>query len=194
MFIRVRITLTSFLCLSYSFARRSPCLLSLVLFFSSVLLLLLCFDIILDLNINCKMNTKNSQITFTQNPQTLTFYHICVITPFSVPSLCLQHNLFLNHLRVSFRHDVLLMQVLQIIQSRKTRTLGHSLTQGLPDGSLVKKLHTNAGNIREERLIPGSGRSPRGGNGNPHQDSCQGNPTDRGAWWAIVHAVTMNRM
>ena len=37
--------------------------------------------------------------------------------------------------------------------------------------------------------IPGSGRSPGGGNGNPLQYSCLGNPTDRGAWWATVHGV-----
>jgi len=38
-------------------------------------------------------------------------------------------------------------------------------------------------------LIPGSGRSPGGGNDNPLQYSCPGNPMDRGAWWAIVHGV-----
>ena len=37
--------------------------------------------------------------------------------------------------------------------------------------------------------ILGLGRSPGEGNGNPHQYSCVGNPTDRGAWWAIVHGV-----
>ena len=35
--------------------------------------------------------------------------------------------------------------------------------------------------------VPGSGRSPGEGNGNPLQYSCLGNPTDRGAWWAVVH-------
>ena len=39
-------------------------------------------------------------------------------------------------------------------------------------------------------LIPGSGRSPGGGHGNPLQNSCLGNPMDRGAWWATVHGVT----
>ena len=39
-------------------------------------------------------------------------------------------------------------------------------------------------------LIPGVGRSPREGNGNPLQYSCLGNPTDRGAWRATVHRVT----
>ena len=38
-------------------------------------------------------------------------------------------------------------------------------------------------------LIPGSGRSPGEGNGNPLQYSCLENPTDRGAWWAIVNGV-----
>ena len=38
-------------------------------------------------------------------------------------------------------------------------------------------------------LIPGSGRSSGGGNGNPLQYSCLGNPMDRGAWGATVHGV-----
>ena len=38
--------------------------------------------------------------------------------------------------------------------------------------------------------IPGSGRSPGEGNGNPLQYSCLENPMDRGSWWAIVHGVT----
>ena len=42
-------------------------------------------------------------------------------------------------------------------------------------------------------LIPGSGRSPGEGNGNPLQDSCLGNPMDGGAWWATVHGVTERR-
>ena len=40
--------------------------------------------------------------------------------------------------------------------------------------------------------IPGSGRSPGEGNGNPHQYSCLGNPTDRRAWQATVHGVAHN--
>ena len=38
--------------------------------------------------------------------------------------------------------------------------------------------------------IPGSGRSPVEGNGNPFQFSCLENPMDRGAWWATVHGVS----
>ena len=47
-------------------------------------------------------------------------------------------------------------------------------------------LPANAGDARDEDSIPGSGRAPGEGNGNPRQYSCLGNPTDRGAWWAMV--------
>ena len=49
-----------------------------------------------------------------------------------------------------------------------------------------KEMAVNAGDLGS---IPGSGRSPGGGNGNPLQCSCLGNTMDRGAWWAIVHGV-----
>ena len=42
--------------------------------------------------------------------------------------------------------------------------------------------------------IPGSGRSPGGGHGNPFQYSCLENPKDRGAWRATVHGVTKSQM
>ena len=42
-------------------------------------------------------------------------------------------------------------------------------------------------------LIPGSGRSPGEGKGNPLQYSCLGNPMGRGAWWATVQGVTKSR-
>ena len=45
----------------------------------------------------------------------------------------------------------------------------------------------------ETGLIPGSGRSPGGGHGNPLQYSCLGNPMDRGAWWAIVDGVAKSQ-
>ena len=57
---------------------------------------------------------------------------------------------------------------------------------GFPGGSVVKNPPVNAGQLGS---IPGSGRSPRGGNGNPLQYSCLGNSKDRGAWGAIVHGV-----
>ena len=51
---------------------------------------------------------------------------------------------------------------------------------------VVKNLSANAGAMV---LIPGSGRSPEGGHGNPLQSACLENPMDRGAWWAIVHRL-----
>ena len=42
--------------------------------------------------------------------------------------------------------------------------------------------------------IPGLGRSPGKGNGNPLQYSCLGNLMDRGAWWATVHRITKSQM
>ena len=57
---------------------------------------------------------------------------------------------------------------------------------GFPGGSVVKNPPVNAGQLGS---IPGSGRSPRGGNGNPLQYSCLGNSKDRGAWGTIVHGV-----
>jgi len=52
---------------------------------------------------------------------------------------------------------------------------------------VVKNPPTNAGDTGS---IPGLGRSPGEGNGNPLQYSSLGNPMGRGAWWAIVHGVT----
>ena len=57
---------------------------------------------------------------------------------------------------------------------------------GFPGGSEVKESACNAGDLDS---IPGSGRFPREGNGNPLQCSSLGNPMDRGAWWAAVHGV-----
>ena len=48
----------------------------------------------------------------------------------------------------------------------------------------------NAGDTRDTCSIPGSGRSPGEGNGNPLKYSCLGNPVDRGAWWVTVRGVT----
>ena len=63
----------------------------------------------------------------------------------------------------------------------------------LPDftaGSAVKNLPANAGDARDPGSIPGSGRSPGGGNGNPLQYPCLENPMDGGAWWATIYWVT----
>ena len=58
---------------------------------------------------------------------------------------------------------------------------------GFLNGSAGKESACNAG---DAGLIPGSGRSPGEGCGNPFQYSCLENSMDRGHWWAIVHMVT----
>ena len=58
---------------------------------------------------------------------------------------------------------------------------------------MVKNLLTNAGDTGEMGLIPGLGRSPGEGNGNPFQYSCLENIMDRGAWRAKVHGITRSQ-
>ena len=58
---------------------------------------------------------------------------------------------------------------------------------------MVKNLPANAGDIRDKGSIPGSGRAPGVGNGNPLQYSCLKNPVDRGAQQATVHGVAKVR-
>ena len=58
---------------------------------------------------------------------------------------------------------------------------------------MVKNLLTNARDARVVSSVPGLGRSPGEGNGNPLQYSCLENPIDRGAWWATVHEVTKSQ-
>ena len=60
---------------------------------------------------------------------------------------------------------------------------------GFPHGSVVKNPPANAGAARDAVSIPGSGRSPGEGNGNPLQNSCLENPVDRGVRQATVHGV-----
>ena len=54
---------------------------------------------------------------------------------------------------------------------------------------VVKNPPASAGDIRVMGSVPGSGRSPGGGHGNPLQYSCLENLMDRGAWRATVHGV-----
>ena len=58
---------------------------------------------------------------------------------------------------------------------------------------VVKNPPAHAGDAWDQGLIPGSGRSPGGGHGNPLQYSCLENPMDRGAWWAMIHGVAKSR-
>ena len=65
---------------------------------------------------------------------------------------------------------------------------------GSPGGAVVKNPPARAGNARDAGSIPGSGRAPGVGNGNPLQYSCLGNPMDRGTWQATVHEVAKSQV
>ena len=67
------------------------------------------------------------------------------------------------------------------------------IVMGFPDGAMVIYLPASTGDARDTGSIPGLGRSPGVGNGNPPQYSCLENSVDRGAWWATVHGVTKSR-
>ena len=58
---------------------------------------------------------------------------------------------------------------------------------------MVKKLSAKAGDIRDAGLIPGLGRSPGGGHGNPLQCSCLENPMDRRAWPGGLQATSRSQ-
>ena len=60
----------------------------------------------------------------------------------------------------------------------------------VPGGAVGKESTTcNEGDARDMGLIPGLGRSPGRGHGNPLQYSCLENPMDRGSWWVTIHRV-----
>ena len=67
-------------------------------------------------------------------------------------------------------------------------------SKGFPGGAVVKNPSANAGDTRDAGLIPGSGRAPGEGNGNPLQYSCLKNLKDRGAWCSTVHGVAKSDM
>ena len=66
----------------------------------------------------------------------------------------------------------------------------YTIFRDFPGGSNAKESACNAG---DPDLIPGSGRSPGEGNGNPLQYSCLENSMDREAWQGIVHGVTKSQ-
>ena len=81
---------------------------------------------------------------------------------------------------------------LVILQGRKIRW--EKRTQHFKECSqasqvalVIKNLPANAREVRDVGSIPGTGRSPEGGPGNPLHYSCLKNPMDRGAWRPIVH-------
>ena len=67
------------------------------------------------------------------------------------------------------------------------------IAEDFPGGEVVKHLPASAGDTRDSGLIPGLGRSPGGGHGDPLLYPCLENSMDRGTWWATVHGVTKSQ-
>ena len=74
-------------------------------------------------------------------------------------------------------------------RERKEKTVNRQKDGASHVAQVAKNLPENEGAVGDAGLIPGSGRSPRGGNGNPLWYSCLQNPMDRGAWWAIAYSL-----
>ena len=72
-------------------------------------------------------------------------------------------------------------------------TYAHTLIWASQVALVVKNPLANAGDMRNMGSVPESGRFPGGGNGNPLQNSCLGNPVDRGVWWAAVHGISKSQ-
>ena len=93
-------------------------------------------------------------------------------------------------MKVESKHSYRAWNSNEKVQSKKViYVVSLSFNVDFP-GAGVENLPANAGDTGDLDLIPGLGRSPGEGNGNPPQYSCLGNPVDRGAWWATVHGVT----
>ena len=75
-----------------------------------------------------------------------------------------------------------------------TRWISYKDTTASQVALVVKNPPANAGDIRDLSSSPESGRSPRGGNGNPLQYSCLEKPMDRGAWQATVHRIEKSQI
>ena len=76
-----------------------------------------------------------------------------------------------------------------ISQRNDVRLLDFPEARGFPAGSVVENPPVSAGDTGDVGSVPGWGRSPGEGNGNPLQHSCLENPIDGGAWWATVCGV-----
>ena len=119
--------------------------------------------------------------------------------PWTLPTCLISLFLLPSHFIYCFFGRFLFLNTIPIIVLLKTVTKLHGWIfktlsisfPCFPGGSEVKASARNAGDLG---LIPGSGRSPGEGNGNPLQYSCLENPMDGGAWWATVHRVAKSRI
>ena len=106
------------------------------------------------------------------------------------PPLPLSLSLSLSHTHTHFTHVKMHRpthseEPLYLFESNAAATASQVALE-------VKNPPANAGDISDVGSIPGSGKTPGGGNGKPLQNSCLENPTDKWAWWAAVHGVAKN--
>ena len=81
--------------------------------------------------------------------------------------------------------------LLNPLLGRHSDTIKYILTKavGFPGGSVVKNPSANAGDAKDAGSVPGSGKSPEVGTGNPLQHSYLENPMERGAWQATANGL-----
>ena len=107
-------------------------------------------------------------------------------SPLKQESSLAQSSQSFNHIIVFFFHffsfEKYALLPIQSLHSNNTLL-------GFSPWSSGKESTCNAGDAEDSGLIPGLGRSPGGGHGNPFQYSCLENPMHRGPWWARVHRV-----
>ena len=87
------------------------------------------------------------------------------------------------------KHTLVSRKVVRDVYDHNTVTMRRALIS-FPGGSDSKESACNVGDLGS---VPGLGRSPGGGHGNPFQYSCLENSMDRGAWRATVHGVTKSQ-
>ena len=111
-------------------------------------------------------------------------------TPIPIPSLELINVIIstvINYVDVcTFEMELWKWQYTYVDFLSETYYPSLIMRRGFPGSSVSKESTCNAGDASS---VPGSGRSPGEGNGNPFRYPCLGNPMDRGAWWPIVHGV-----
>ena len=117
----------------------------------------------------------------------------CNHLPYSLPTNIIIADFWISLSLLFMLKELSHFTVLSLLKSSdylvKSLVKGTMATGASQVALVVKNPPANAGDRRDAGSIPGSGRSPGGGQGNPLRYFCLENPTDRGDWWATVHRV-----
>ena len=109
--------------------------------------------------------------------------------PTAVRSMAMQSHAVIQTWICIFYLNVSILKNVQCPESSKI----HKVKPDSQVALVVNNLPVNVGDVTDVGSIPGSGKSPWGGHGNPPQYSCLENPMDGEAWWATVHRVAENQ-